>query len=149
MAYSNPQKAREYNRRYKASAKYKEARKRRIARLSEEEKSRLREQQREQQREYSRRPGVRQKRAEAHRKWKQKRQADPERVSAAREKKQQWVKHNRASIVASRRRYGLKKFGLTVEQYEEILIRQNNVCALCGQPSHRNRLAVDHDHNTG
>lgn len=49
-----------------------------------------------------------------------------------------------------------KKFGLTVEDYEEILAAQNGVCAICGRPERRRSkhgeikaLAVDHDHETG
>lgn len=44
----------------------------------------------------------------------------------------------------------LKKFGITEEEYEALLKRQNGVCAICkGPPDTRwKRLAVDHDHVT-
>lgn len=48
-----------------------------------------------------------------------------------------------------------KKFGLTLEEYRDQCERQNNLCALCGQPEADKRrgvvkaLAVDHDHATG
>jgi hypothetical protein len=44
----------------------------------------------------------------------------------------------------------LKKYGLTPEQYEQMLTEQNGVCAICriSKPS-KNRLSVDHDHTTG
>lgn len=53
-----------------------------------------------------------------------------------------------------------KKFGLTVEQYEQMLANQGGCCAICGrspdQVEHLARdgrkakvLAVDHDHATG
>lgn len=44
-------------------------------------------------------------------------------------------------------------YGITLEQYEQMLAEQSGRCAICGNfppPSKRsNRLSVDHDHNTG
>lgn len=40
-------------------------------------------------------------------------------------------------------------FGLSVDQYDEILERQNGTCAICHQVPRSKRLAVDHDHKTG
>lgn len=40
-------------------------------------------------------------------------------------------------------------FNLTPEDYDAILAHQGGVCALCGKPPGRIRLAVDHDHATG
>lgn len=50
-----------------------------------------------------------------------------------------------------RRAHHLKnKFGITEEQYNEMLTTQNNKCALCETlDSPTRRLAVDHDHTTG
>jgi len=48
-----------------------------------------------------------------------------------------------------------KKFGITVEDYDRMLINQNGVCAICNQPETKAnqfgiiRLAVDHNHKTG
>lgn len=50
-----------------------------------------------------------------------------------------------------------KNFGITKEKYQELLKRQNYVCALCKQPETAGdpkyntirSLAVDHDHETG
>ncbi len=49
-----------------------------------------------------------------------------------------------------------KKYGITPEQYDELLALQRGVCAICGQPErsktrngHVKALAVDHDHETG
>lgn len=49
------------------------------------------------------------------------------------------------------RRAQLKiKFGLTIEQYDELVRQANGVCAICEQPeSLKRRLSVDHDHATG
>lgn len=41
------------------------------------------------------------------------------------------------------------KFGITTTEYEARLASQGGVCALCRKPQKTNRLAVDHDHNTG
>lgn len=43
------------------------------------------------------------------------------------------------------------KYGITSEQYEEMLKEQSNRCAICGigeQHTENSRLCVDHDHNT-
>lgn len=43
-----------------------------------------------------------------------------------------------------------KRFGITIEQYEEMLQRQQNTCAICKQPSkNARRLDIDHCHKTG
>lgn len=50
---------------------------------------------------------------------------------------------------------GLRRFGLTVAKYEEMLAAQGGVCAICKQPETYTRqgtvgrLCVDHDHKTG
>lgn len=43
------------------------------------------------------------------------------------------------------------KFGITVEQYEAMLVQQNGICAICKKPpsGRFKRLAVDHCHKTG
>lgn len=49
-----------------------------------------------------------------------------------------------------RRKANLKKFGLTIQQYEEMLQQQNSVCAICAEKCiSGKRLAVDHCHETG
>lgn len=47
---------------------------------------------------------------------------------------------------------GLRRnYGLTVDQYNELLIRQNGCCACCGkhESEFKRRLHVDHDHASG
>ena len=49
-----------------------------------------------------------------------------------------------------KRKSNLKIFGLTIEQYEEMLRQQNGVCAICLEECiSGKRLAVDHCHITG
>lgn len=51
----------------------------------------------------------------------------------------------------------LRNFGITLEQYDEILKSQNGTCAICKGPEsiidkrtgEVMRLSVDHDHKTG
>ncbi len=40
-------------------------------------------------------------------------------------------------------------FGLSLEDYKQLLYKQNNVCAICERPDPRQRLSVDHSHITG
>lgn len=45
-----------------------------------------------------------------------------------------------------------KNYGLTIDEYEQMLAAQNGVCAICGTPPTNERggkLHVDHDHETG
>jgi ribosomal protein L34E len=49
----------------------------------------------------------------------------------------------------SRRRKLLQTYGISVEQYDEMLARQKGICAICGYEPRVQRLAVDHDHKTG
>lgn len=50
------------------------------------------------------------------------------------------------------RRAGLRRYGLTLEQYDALLVFQNHTCALCARPPEESlfgKLYVDHDHKTG
>ena len=64
-------------------------------------------------------------------------------------------KLNNPERMASERRRGMLKrnYGLTVEQYNEMLESQGNGCAICGSETGGRkdvtRLAVDHCHNSG
>jgi hypothetical protein len=55
-------------------------------------------------------------------------------------------------ILSSVNHHLLKKYGITLSDYEEILKQQNNCCALCGNEFDKNakrRPDVDHCHKTG
>jgi hypothetical protein len=57
---------------------------------------------------------------------------------------------SRKRQVAIRRRSLLAAFGITLEQYDEMLAAQGGGCAICGRACLTGRaLAVDHDHETG
>lgn len=57
----------------------------------------------------------------------------------------------------ARERHLLRKYGLTLEQYNEMAVRQDNRCAICGEVENGKTrdgksdlpLMVDHDHTTG
>ena len=71
-------------------------------------------------------------------------QTNPERVKA-------WARKNRDKRLKKLREIHLRnKFGLTPEDYDDILEAQGGVCALCGYPPTPGiSLHVDHDHGTG
>ncbi len=42
-----------------------------------------------------------------------------------------------------------REYGITLQQYDDILAAQNGCCGMCGQLPGRRRLDVDHDEKTG
>lgn len=40
------------------------------------------------------------------------------------------------------------KYGITAEEYQEMLVKQEYRCAICGRLPKKLRLAIDHDHRT-
>lgn len=58
-----------------------------------------------------------------------------------------WQENNKArSTLYHKKSHLMKKYGITLEQYIQIQINQNNKCAICKKES---MLHVDHDHKTG
>ena len=74
----------------------------------------------------------------AYTKYNQKRQATNYHKKYYLENKQRWKK------------YSYEKYGITEDDYNQMLKEQNHGCASCGQscPSKKD-LAIDHDHETG
>lgn len=75
------------------------------------------------------------------------RQKYPERVRG-------WIKKhklkNKEKIAIANCRYLIKKlYGLTLEQYNDMLVNQVGVCAICKEKPADRRLSVDHNHKTG
>jgi len=49
----------------------------------------------------------------------------------------------------NRARASKRRYGITLEQVEQLRIKQGGRCALCGEPPSAKGLCVDHDHATG
>jgi hypothetical protein len=63
-------------------------------------------------------------------------------VEKERQRKPEYQKYRRA--------YKLQNtYGITQEEYDAQLVRQNYGCAICGSESTKRKLAVDHCHATG
>lgn len=61
-----------------------------------------------------------------------------------------WVRRNKERAFVIQKRHKLnKRFGITIKDYEDMLIKQEGKCAICGELPVKRRHAVDHDHNTG
>lgn len=64
------------------------------------------------------------------------------------EENKKWMIDNRSKAIHINTRYRLKKYGLTVADFNKMSIDQNGRCALCKNLP-KNTLVVDHDHKTG
>lgn len=64
-------------------------------------------------------------------------------LSCNKKKRREWVKNNPEKHFAS---WLLRKYNLTLKEYNEILNKQNGMCAICNT---KENLCVDHDHKTG
>lgn len=61
-----------------------------------------------------------------------------------------WVNENPDKVAKIELGRLKKKFGMTIQQFEEMVMAQDGTCAICKQPCRiRSRLSVDHDHETG
>lgn len=61
-------------------------------------------------------------------------------------RKARWRKENPQSLALYERRHNLKsKYGMSLEDYDTMVERQNGLCLLCKE---RHKLVVDHDHQT-
>ena len=81
-------------------------------------------------------------------------EADPEKYRATRRRyMKEYRRRNPAKMAEQDRRTDLKrKFGLTVQEFDEMLAAQGGVCRLCRREradSRGYRLHVDHCHDTG
>lgn len=43
----------------------------------------------------------------------------------------------------------VSKYGLTVAQYHQMMVDQDDKCYICGKKPYGKTLAIDHDHKTG
>lgn len=61
-----------------------------------------------------------------------------------------WRNENPEKMRVIYRKCQLKRFGLTIEEFNALADAQGGVCAICGGPPQKNKsLAVDHCHETG
>lgn len=72
----------------------------------------------------------------------------------------QWRKRNQDKVLqynksyriynpTSNRRNWLKRYGMTLDQYDGLLSSQNGTCAICKNPPTRKHLSIDHCHSSG
>lgn len=86
----------------------------------------------------------------------------PEKKDRRRVRAAAWAKANPDKVRAKSARYHAshpevfrnrrlrRNFGITLAEYEHMIVAQNGVCAICRKPCKTGRrLAVDHDHDTG
>lgn len=54
-------------------------------------------------------------------------------------------------IASKRKSYLMLRYGITIEQWQEMFDNQNGCCAICGKHQSKmvKTLSVDHDHKTG
>lgn len=58
--------------------------------------------------------------------------------------------HREETRIYDRKQRLKQKFNMTINEYDELLKKQGNVCAICGKELEKGkRLAVDHNHKTG
>jgi hypothetical protein len=62
----------------------------------------------------------------------------------------EYRKNNKAKYKILYKIHNLKKYSLTIENLEEMKIKQNNKCAICGEEFKKSKnIHVDHCHITG
>ena len=60
-----------------------------------------------------------------------------------------WVKQNKEKTKQFKRKDTLRKYGLSLEDFNNMLVSQGGVCKICGTDNKGRLLCVDHDHITG
>jgi hypothetical protein len=75
---------------------------------------------------------------------------DPQARVRMRETSKQWKELNREHCKKSQTNSTLRaKYGITLQDYDDMLALQNNGCKVCMLPPTTQRLHVDHCHTTG
>lgn len=63
-----------------------------------------------------------------------------------------WARRNPTESVGHKRKYHLmKKFGITIQEFRDLLVKQNGGCAICESPifEEDSSAHIDHDHSHG
>jgi hypothetical protein len=76
---------------------------------------------------------------------KRRQQENADRLNATRRRRRELPDVKRRERAGHLRR----KFGITLEQYEEMLNGQDGGCSICGRKPGKTSLHIDHDHSTG
>lgn len=65
--------------------------------------------------------------------------------------RREWEARNQEKVCLIRRKARWKRLGilLEVKDYNELLVQQNGLCAICEESPKGRKLAVDHNHKTG
>lgn len=79
-----------------------------------------------------------------------------------RSRQKEWYEKNKIRIIAEKQAYAkrnpkkilhwnLAKYGVSADQFEELVVLQDGKCAVCGGKPNggKKRLCVDHNHTTG
>jgi hypothetical protein len=89
---------------------------------------------------------------------------NPDYAEKQKQNNKNWVINNKQRVVNYKKEYAnnikpdtkknrslVNNFGITLDDYNYLLTKQNNKCAICKKDvsEFKNKLAVDHDHNTG
>lgn len=63
----------------------------------------------------------------------------------------EYRKNNPEILQKWRRQFKLKKYGITIEEYNKLLEEQDGCCKICGKyfTEYKRDFSVDHNHTTG
>jgi hypothetical protein len=64
----------------------------------------------------------------------------------------EWAKKNPERFEELKRKSTLRRYGITAEQYDALLVAQNKCCAICKAPApkgDKKYFSIDHDHSSG
>ncbi len=120
------------------------------------DKEKRKEKQREAQKRYREKnrnnPEYKARKALEDKRYREKINANPVKASEVNASKREWANNNPDKVkLAARKRDLLRKFNITIEEYDMLYEKQKGLCAICEEPEKENnkRLAVDHNHDTG
>lgn len=62
-----------------------------------------------------------------------------------------WKKKNREKVLSYMRNANIRRYGISLKEYESLKYGQKNRCAICGilESKLKRKLDIDHDHKKG